>query len=68
MGKHQSLKLRRQKVSDPQFKFTKDMVNERFIRMLQGGVEQPNNQPTKPNILQLLRAKKEQGKGKWPLT
>ena len=57
---HRNLKMRRQKVSNLKFKFTKDMVNERFIKMLQ---EEPAKDKTeKPNVLQTLLAKTKLGK------
>jgi len=50
------------------FKFTLDDLNNAVIEALKGQPEPPSNQATKPNLLQLLRAKKEQGTTKWPLT
>ena len=42
-------------MNNPKFKFTKDMVNEKFIKMLQ---EQPEQAKTaKPNALEMLKAK-----------
>ena len=61
LKEHQDLKLRRQKVN--KFKFTKEMVNERFIKMLQEQPGQPGNQPVKPNVLEELLAKGRLSKG-----
>lgn len=47
------------------FKFTVDMVDERFAKLVQ---ETKQAKPQgKPNVLDVIRGKKEQGK-KWPLT
>ena len=42
---------------EPKYKFTKDMVNEAFIKMIQEQPEQPSTQPSKPNLLQEFKAK-----------
>lgn len=52
---------RRQKVSKPNFKFTLDDLNNMVIEALKEQPERPNAQG-KPNLLQMLRTKKEQGK------
>jgi len=54
-------------VSKPNYKFTKEMVIERFIKMVHIQPEQAKPQG-KPNLLRMMRAKKEQGKTEWPLT
>jgi len=42
-------------VNNPKFKFTKEMVTERFIKILQ---EEPVQDKTaKPNVLETLKAK-----------
>ena len=48
------------------FKFTLDDLNNMVVEALKAQPEKPT-QATKPNILQLMRAKKEQGKTEWPL-
>ena len=46
-------------MSKPDFKFTLDDLNTVMIEALKEQTEQPKGQPDKPNILQLLRGKKE---------
>jgi len=55
-------------VNKPNYKFTKEMVIERFINMVHTQPEQAK-QLGKPNLIQLMRAKRElDNKGKqWPL-
>lgn len=48
------------------FKFTLDDLNNAVLEALRGQPEQAKPQG-KPNILQMLRAKKEQGNTEWPL-
>ena len=42
-------------MSEPKFKFTKDMVNERFIKMIQAQPGQATS--AKPNVIEELKAK-----------
>ena len=47
-------------------KWTIDDVDKAFTEMIESKPEQKPK--VTPNIIQLLRAKKEQGKTEWPLT
>lgn len=55
---------RRQKLN--KFKFTLEDLNQAVIGALNTKPEQPQ-MPGKPNILELMRAKKENKEGQWPL-
>jgi len=48
------------------FKFTLEDLNQAVIGALNTKPEQPQ-MPGKPNILELMRAKKENKEGQWPL-
>ena len=54
-------------MNKPDFKFTLDDLNNVMIEALKEQPEQAKPQPTKPNLLQVIRGKKEQGNAKWPL-
>ena len=47
------------------FKFTKEDLDNMVLAALEEN--QAKAQPDKPNILQLMRAKKELNQSKWPL-
>ena len=56
-------------MKEPKFKFTQEDLDNMVLGALgaEGG-ETPTKTPGKPNILQLLRGKKElNNQGKWPL-
>ncbi|MBA7466125.1 hypothetical protein ES707_01300 [subsurface metagenome] len=54
-------------MNKPDFKFTLDDLNNVMIEALKEQPEQAKPQG-KPNLIQMMRAKKEQGKTEWPLT
>jgi len=49
------------------FKFTLDDLNNEMIKVLHEQPEQAKPKG-KPNLIDMLRSKKEQGKPTWPLT
>ena len=51
-----------------EFKFTQDDLDNMILEALEGEAKVTQGMPEKPNVLQLLREKKKQGGGRWPLT
>lgn len=49
-------------------RFTQEDLDNMILEALNAQSDKNNRGSEKPNILQLLREKKEQGKSRWPLT
>jgi len=49
------------------FRYTKEDFLRDVREAFTEEAKQPKEQPAKPNILEMLRSKKELGESKWPL-